>query len=227
MRSLRKGRVACALLAVAAAGLGVASAAGASGTPWITHVPGTTGAAVSTSSSALPQGAFYIYDNLGPGNAYDCCTGWTVAEPGSGNGTAISAMSFTPSSNAQVTQIDLALSNVSGANNATIELAKDNGGGIPGTVLGAWGVVGQPTLGSCCTLATVHTGLIPVGAGRTYWVVAIAGPNGANDTWDAWNWNTTGATGGDFYLNGTWYQYGNPTGAFDVIGCGKVCKVAP
>jgi hypothetical protein len=223
VKSLSKGRVVCAVLAVAVTGLGVASAAGASGTPWITRA--TARGPASTSAASLPTGAFYIYNNLGPGNAYNCCVGWTVGEPGSTVGLATSAMSFTPSSNAQLTQIDLALGHVNGANNATIELAHDNGG-IPGTVIGAWGVAGQPAMGTCCGLSTVHTGLIPVGAGRTYWVVAIAGPNGADDTWDAWNWNTTGATGGDYY-NGTWYQYGNPTGAFDVIGCGKLCKVSP
>ncbi len=226
MKSLTKGRLACTVLVAGLAGLGIASVAGASGTPWITRVPGAAGAPTSTSSPSLPQGAFYIYNNFGPGNAYNCCVGWTVGESGSSVGLAASAMSFTPSSNAQVTQIDLALGHVGGTNNATIELARDNGG-IPGAVIGSWGAAGLPAFGSCCGVTTVHTGtLIPVGAGRTYWVVAIAGPNGSNDTWDAWNWNTTGATGGDYY-NGTWYQYGNSTGAFDVVGCAKLCKVYP
>lgn len=225
MKFWTTGRIACAVLAAVAAGLGVASGAGASGTPWITRTTAPAGARASASTSSVPSGAFVIYSNLGPGNAYACCIGWTVSESGSGPGYFTSAMSFTPSSSAQVTQIDVALGHVSGANNATIELARD-AGGIPGTVLGAWGVAGQPPLGTCCGLTTIHTGLIPVGAGRTYWVVAIAGPNGSDDTEDAWNFNTTGATGGDIY-NGTWFMYGNPTGAFDVIGCGKICKVSP
>jgi hypothetical protein len=225
LKSLTTGRIACAVLAATVAGLGIASAAGASGTPWITRTTAAAGARTSASSPALPSGSFYVYNNFGPGNAYDCCVGWTVSESGSIPGYFTSAMSFTPSSSAQVMQIDLALSSVAGTNNATIQLARD-AGGIPGTVIGTWGVAGQPAVGGCCTVTTVHTGLIPVGAGRTYWVVAIAGPNGSNDTWDAWNWNTTGATGGDIY-NGTWFMYGNPTGAFDVIGCGKICKVAP
>ena len=223
MKSLTTGRIACAVLAAAVAGLGIASAAGATGTPWITRTTAAPGA--RTSAPALPSGAFYIYDNFGPGNAYDCCNGWTVSESGSIPGYFTSAMSFVPSSSAQVTQIDLALGHVTGTDNATIELARDNGGD-PGTVLGSWSVAGQPTFGSCCTVTTVHTGLVPVGAGRTYWVLAIAGPNGSNDTWDAWNFNTTGAVGGAIY-NGTWFHYGNPTGAFDVIGCGKICKVSP
>lgn len=226
MKVLTKGRVACAVLVAIVAGLGVASAAGASGTPWITHVPATGCKAPSTSSPTLSQGAFYIYNNLGAGDTYNSCIGWNVSEPG-GGGSFTSAMSFTPSSSAQVTQIDVALSHISGTNNATIELARDDGGGIPGTVLGSWSVSGQPAFGTCCGLTTVYTGVIPVGAGRTYWVVAIAGPNGANDTDDRWNWNTTGATGGDFYAPPNWYMYGNPTGAFDVIGCGKICKVSP
>jgi hypothetical protein len=77
-------------------------------------------------------------------------------------------------------------------------------------------------------LTTVYTGLIPVRAGRTYWVVATAGPNVSNNTWDAWNFNTTGATSGTIdYYSGTWHtQVGQPSGAFDVIGCGKICKVS-
>ena len=98
VKSFRKGRLACAALAAVAAGFGIASVAGASGTPWITHVPGAAGAPTSTSSPSLPQGAFYIYNNFGPGNAYNCCVGWTVGESGSSVGLATSAMSFTPSS---------------------------------------------------------------------------------------------------------------------------------
>lgn len=212
MKSLTKGRLACAVLVAAVAVLGVASAAAASGTPWI-------------SSPTLPRGAFYIYDNFGPGHSYFCCQGWAVSEP-NGIGSFSSAMSFTPSSSAHVAQIDLALEHVFGTNNATIELARDNGG-IPGSVLGSWSVAGQPDAGTCCKVTAVHTSPIPVNAGQTYWVVAIAGPNPADNTFDVWNWNTTGPTGGDFYDGTIWYQYGDPTGAFDVIGCGKICKAAP
>jgi len=221
VKSLSNGRVACAALAAAVLGLGVASSAGASGTPWITRTTAKASASTSTSPASLAPGFFYVYDNLGPGNAYFCCAGWTVAGPSSSPGLAVSAMSFIPSRDAEVTQIDLALGNAGGFNGALIQLAGDNGG-IPGTALGTWPVHGQPAFGGCCGLTTVHTRAIPVGAGRTYWVVAIAGNS---DTWDAWNDNTTGATGGDFY-DGTWYQYGDATGAFDVIGCGKICRVA-
>lgn len=224
MKACSKGRVACAVLVAAVAGFGVASAAGASGTPWITHTSTAAGAPTSRSATSLPQGAFYIYDNFRPGNAYNSSTGWTVSGSSSGTGQQFtSAMSFTPTSNAQVTQIDLGLTHVSGWNTATVQLARDSGG-IPGTVLGTWTVSGQPSYPSCCGVTTFSTGLIAVGAGRKYWVV-VSAINGS-DTEDAWNWNTTGATGGDFYDGTTWYMYGNPTGAFDVIGCGKVCRVA-
>ena len=139
------------------------------------------------------------------------------------------AMAFTPGSGAFVTKIDLALSHVLGTNNATVQLARDSGG-PPGTVLRSWSVANQPPFLHCCALTQINVSpLIPVAAGKRYWLIAIAGPNVLHTTWDMWNPNTIGQLGpvasNNFGSNG-WILSSNAAGegAFDVIGC-KLCKV--
>ena len=168
-----------------------------------------------------------IFDNLGFGGSYQSGIGWTVSEPASPVTLHKPAMAFTPAADSQITRIDVALGHVSGTNNATIQLARDSGG-LPGTISQSWPVFAQPTFGTCCTLATINLStLIPVGAGKQYWLIAKTGPNVANNTWDAWNLNSVGQdgpvaadTGSGFVSLGT-----DDEGAFDVIGCGKLCKV--
>jgi hypothetical protein len=230
MTSLLNRRIGCVALVAVVAGLGVASAAGAGGASTVSAGAITTTHAVGAISApaappSLPIGAMLLFSNFGPGNGYNCCTGWTVSEPGA-VGLFRPAMAFTPSVNAQVTQIDIALGHVSGTNNATISLAQDNGG-VPGTILRTWPVALQPPFGTCCIVTTVGGSLVPVAAGHKYWVIASAGPNVANNTWDAWNLNSIGQqgptaldTGSGFVLNAN-----HTEGAFDVIGCGKLCKV--
>jgi hypothetical protein len=225
------------LVVAAVAGLSVAAAAGAGTRPAvpkaaITRTTVKPGAA--TTAAALPFGSQMIFNNFGPAlNAYNPGTGWTVSETGSGTGTLWeNANAFTPSVGGQITRIDIALSNYFGTNNATVELVQDNGGLPTGQVLGAWSVAGQAPFGSCCAVTTINTGrLIPVGAGRQYWLVAVPGPNFQNDTWDAWNWTYNNASTGPnmSYEGGVGWidNTGDPSGAFDIVGCGKVCKVYP
>ena len=229
MRFLLKGRIGCVVLAAVVAGLGVASAAGASSkvsAPKFTTTRAAGGVADSAAGSSLVFGSVVIFSNLGPGGSYSCCVGWTVSESASVVGFQRVATPFTPTSGAQVTRIDVALGHLTGTNNATVQLAADNGG-LPGAILRTWLVFGQPALGTCCTLTTVNTGtLVPVGAGRQYWVIVTAGPNVANDTWDAWNWNSVGDSGTFAFDTGSgWALAGATRGAFDVIGCSKLCKV--
>ncbi len=224
-------------LIAAAVGLVFAAApvASASPVPAVSHGAITTatakaGVGASSASSALPTTAATIFNNFGPGNAYDASTGWTVSQPGSSPGLFENANAFTPSAGGQISRIDLALTNVLGANNATVELAQDNGG-LPGAVIRSWSVAGQPPFGGCCTVTTISVSpLIPVGAGKQYWLIAIAGPNVLNNIWDAWGETYNGAsTGPVMSWDGiSWIDNtGSPSGAFDILGCGKLCKVYP
>jgi len=192
----------------------------------VVHVQssGAAGAAFATPNQV-------IFNNLGPGGAYDGGNGWCVNDTAAGGGGCglgpyqKFAGRFT-GDGSRVTQIDLALTHWSGTNNATIELAAD-GGGVPGTVLASWSVANQAPFGSCCVLTTVLASpSIPVGAGRYYWVVAIAGPSITHTGSDVWNW-TYGDPNGPTAFNqgGGWIPYGGPTVGFDVLGCAKLCKV--
>jgi hypothetical protein len=228
-------------LIAAAAGLvfAVAPVASAGRAPAVSHGAITTlgakvgvkaGAGASSASSALPTSAATVFSNFGPGNAYDSGVGWTVSESGSPTGLFVNANGFTPSAGGYVSRIDVALSNVLGTNNATIELAQDSGG-LPGAVIRSWSVAGQPPFGSCCTVTTINVSpLIALGAGHQYWLIASAGPNGLDDTWDAWNWTYDGASTGPAmsWDGNSWIDNtGQPSGAFALYGCGKLCKVYP
>ena len=223
-RQGRKGALAFGVVAVVAVGLGCASAAVAGArrpvaTGPITLLGSTASARPSVAPALGPGGA--IFDNFGTNHAYSCCVGWTVSEPGSVVGTSMAANAFTPTQAAVVTRIEIALSNVLGTNNATIELTSDSGG-LPGTVLESEAVSGQPSFGTCCGFTTVFTASIPVLAGHRYWVGAIAGPNDANDTWDAWTWNSTGQTGPVAFDSGSGWVLDSSSateGAFAVLGC--------
>jgi hypothetical protein len=210
-------------LVLAAAPAGASRGAARPGPAMTTTTPKAGGG----SAPAAPSTLVTIFNNFGPGYAYYCCSGWAVSEPGAG-GPVNSAMPFPSGAGGYVSQIDVALGHVIGANNATIRLARDNGSGLPGTVLRSWSVAGQPNLGTCCTVATIGVSpLVSLQPGKQYWLIAEAGPNGANDTLDGWNFNSVGDNGGGAQDSGSGYVFfpGNPRGAFDVLGCGKLCKV--
>jgi hypothetical protein len=172
---------------------------------WVTMLP------------VLSKGGNTIFDDFGAGDTYYCCEGWTASGPNSPYGTFWAANEFTSSGDYSVTQIDLGIGYVSGTNSATVELTTDNGG-IPGTVLGSWGISGQPSLGAATDVITTIGGIsgVDISAGD-YFLVVLPG---ASDTWDALNWNIIGTTGLDEYNQGTgWVQQpGQTLGAFDVLG---------
>jgi hypothetical protein len=152
-----------------------------------------------------------IFTDLGP--SYDPTEGWTVSGSTSGVFPYDADGTFTSSGSYAVTQIDLGIGNVSGTNGATVELTTDNSG-APGTVLQTWNISSQPDFASTSTTLTIISGItgIDISAG-TYFLVVLPGDS---STWDAWNWNTTGATG----LSGStgYLAAGNTEPAFDVLG---------
>ena len=167
----------------------------------------------------LAPGLVTIYSNLGPaGSEYDCCVGWTVSGARSQVGASIySAMAFTPNANYAVGRIDLAAGNVSGSNGVVVTLTDDQGG-VPGNIIHTWRLTNLTTFGTCCTLEDLQGGSQAVITGGVqYWIVGRALQP---DTWDAWNYNDTGATGtGAQKYNGTWSVFpGSTLGALAVYG---------
>ncbi len=182
------------------------------------------GAAAAPAVSPQLGSNTLFFSSLGPGGSFQA-TGFCVNGPtGPCGGRFDEAASFVPAVSGRVTQIDVGVTHAVGTNAAVVKLAQDNGG-VPGAVLGSWSIANQPTYGAtCCATAISISPSISIGAGRTYWVIAVAG---ASNTDDAFNWNYNGTSGTYAYsTNGTsWTLTGGPPGAFDVIGCSKLCKV--
>lgn len=157
-----------------------------------------------------------IFSSFGPGpTTYDCCDAWNVF-----GGTATpyfqeTAMSFTATSASQLTQIDVALSFISGTNSVVLSLNSDVGG-LPGAVVQSWTLTGLPGFGGCCAIETVTTNMLLSG-GTPYWLVAAPG---AANTEAGWNFNNIGLTGLVAVDNaGPWfYPPHNELAAFDVLG---------
>lgn len=164
-------------------------------------------------------GLVTIYSDLGPaGSEYDCCVGWTVSGAQSPVGANIySAMAFTPNADYSVARIDIAAGYASGPNGVVVTL-NDDQGGVPGNIIHTWRLTNLAAFGTCCTLESLQGGSEAVITGGVqYWIVERAL---RHDTWDAWNYNDTGATGtGAQKYNGTWAAFpGSTLGAFAVYG---------
>ena len=164
--------------------------------------------------SSLPAMADIAYTNLQSGT-YNCCSGWTVGGAGSPVGLVEDAQLFTSAVSGNVTQIDVALGFVAGDNGATISLWS-NAGGAPGANLSGFiNAPPSPAFGSCCGLTTVTLPGTPIVAGQEYFLVIEAD----NVTWDAWNWNDTGAVGQLDQNSGSgWNQFaGSTLGGMDIL----------
>lgn len=126
-----------------------------------------------------------IFSNLGRGTvpAYDCCYLWGITGPAAENGDATAVgLSFRPAKNARLTRVELGLSYLSGTNQVTVSIHED-AGSAPGPVLAQFLVADLPRVQSCCELARVNPGGLPVRAGALYWVTVRAEGN----TLAGWN----------------------------------------
>jgi hypothetical protein len=153
-----------------------------------------------------PKGKKAIIDTLGDPITYDCCEGWTIANPQSEAGTQQwVAYAITPTKNATVSEIVEAIGYVAGGDSVTVALIADNNG-APGAVLAQQTVKNLETFGDCCDVAVAKfkTG-VPVTAGTTYWVGAILPSKKQATTWDAWNFSTVNTNTAPYaYYNGVW-----------------------
>jgi PEP-CTERM motif len=180
------------------------------------------GAAIVAALASVPvaSSADVIYSNLGAGNSYVCCTGETISGPSSFSGFySAQGNGFTSPGTYNVTQIDVALTNASGTNEADVSLWTSVGG-LPGAILGNWIVTNQPYFASTSNTLTTISGItgITLTSGDNYYV--IAAPI-ASDTLDAFNFNNTGALGPIVADSGSGFTGGLCCGviaAFDVLG---------
>lgn len=182
---------------------------------------------VAASLCLLPTAAHantVIFSDLASSSPIYSSGGYSVAGSTSAAGGFVEpAFSFTvAASSYNLTQIDLALSNISGINGSvTVDLV-NNSVDLPGsTVLGSWTFSSLPANGSTNTTLQTQSGItgITLSAGTTYWLEAFV-TNSASNTYDVWNYNDQGDTGTDAENTGTGFLSGGTTtlGAFDVLG---------
>jgi hypothetical protein len=163
---------------------------------------------------SLPAMADIAYTNLQSGS-YNCCAGWTVGGADSLVGLEEDAQLFTSLVSGNVTQVSVALGYVTGENGATVSLWT-NVGGEPGVNLsGLINLPPSPAFGSCCDLTTVAFPGTAIVAGQEYFLVIFAD----DTTWDAWNWNDTGAIGQlDQNSGNGWSQFpGSTLGGMEIL----------
>jgi hypothetical protein len=166
-----------------------------------------------------------FYTNRGPGGTYQCSPlGWNVAGSGSTLGTSYTqAAEFTSQKSGTVSQIDVAVSPVSGVNSFFVALYAASGHSI-GTEIGEWSnlsPVGCPGIVSITGLTGVS-----LTAGTNYFLV-VGPANNSFNIYERWNLNNQGATGTHLYatsgcLNGSgngcsWNSLGTTVlAAFDI-----------
>ena len=171
--------------------------------------------ALALCASSLPAMAGTAYTNI-QDSSYNCCSGWTTSGINSGVGLVEDAQLFTSLVSGNANQITVALGWVTGPNPGTTSISLwTDAGGAPGTDLsGLIQAPASPTFGTCCQFTTVTFAGVPIVAGQQYFVVILAD----NATWDAWNWNDTGAIGQLDQNSGSgWNQFpGNTLGGMAI-----------
>jgi hypothetical protein len=163
--------------------------------------------ALALCASSLPAMAGTAYTNI-QDNSYQCCSGWTIGGSGSPVGLVEDAQLFTSLVSGNANQITVALGFAAGDNGATISLWTDAGGAPGSNLSGFITAPPAPVFGTCCQFTTVTFAGVPITAGQQYFVVIEAD----NTTWDAWNWNDTGAVGQLDQNSGSgWNQFAGET----------------
>jgi hypothetical protein len=163
-----------------------------------------------------------FFNNIGTTeNPYECGginQGWPVAGSGSPLGQSYTqAAKFQSALTGSVSQIDLAVTYISGVPNSFYAALYTDTGGQPGTQLAYF-----PSLtGTMCPKLVTITGIsgLSLTSGQNYWMVV--GPMvPSSPTYELWNYNSVGMTGPELTSNDggiTWTNNGNVTlGAFKI-----------
>jgi hypothetical protein len=168
-----------------------------------------------------------VFDNLGSGGSvYNSSqSSFSAAGAAANNNLLLEpAEFFVPASSYDFTELDIALSYVSGTNSATVDLLSGTPctgcvtGDSPGAILESWNVSNLPSFSTCCTLQTLSgNGTIPLSVGVVYWVEVLPGDT---TTLVQWNANTTGDVG--IFEDNHGFGWGGGTsralGALEVLG---------
>jgi hypothetical protein len=175
---------------------------------------------------ASPALASTIFTDLGSSSpTYDCCHGWAVSGSGATRGTYTSANLFTAVTGGNVSQIDLAVSNVYGLNTFYATIYTDTNNLPDVQVSGAfWDLqtsfAFQRTSDGLVTISGISG--VSLNAGQSYFM--ILGPRNTTDSsWNTLDSNDQSISGLELYsLDGgsNWISNGSSAtlGAFDILG---------
>ncbi len=167
--------------------------------------------------SVLLASTVTIASTFGPGNT-------TLANPNLGIGFGPGfenefADSFTPSATFSLTSISVAVENISGPNQLTVDLA--SGTLQPGSPIESFSLINIPSVFP----GTVETATSSLGpllvAGIRYWIVVSA--SDPDDTFDGWAQGLVPLPGELFLqresaISPDWFSLGGSGGAFSVVG---------
>jgi hypothetical protein len=146
---------------------------------------------VQAQSAVGSQGAqqYTIYNTLGPKNdRFSKQYGIYVKGPKASNGQQWVAQPFLVTHDSIVTEIEVAIVNISGTNAVTLSLNQD-ADGLPGKALHTWNLKDLPSYPECCELDVAKDAPgLKVSKGSQYWVVASTN-KGTEDTDDLWCFN--------------------------------------
>ena len=142
--------------------------------------------AVGLLAGPLAANATVIYSNFGPGDDFDCCTGYTI-----GFGVA-QGVQFTAGSSGLATSADVGMGVSGGPPPETVnfDLYSDSGDNI-GTLLESFSVTVNNPFGTVATSTGAMSGTTMLTAGQKYWLIASS-PSGVNVPW---NLNSIGDVG--------------------------------
>jgi len=195
---------------------GVISFKGSANWAWATR-PSSARRVVNPNPATLVT----IFSNFGDRDRlYEDNVAWDVAGPNSEVQEQWVAMPFTPTFDAQVTQVSIAVEHNTGSPNSfVLSLNADSGGQVPGEAIRTWVVKNAPEFGTCCLLDVAKNSRgLQVSKGTQYWIVAET-----NDSEEAtrmeWDLSPKGIEGNFALNNGHgWYGYTAFTSAFAVYG---------
>lgn len=187
-----------ALAALALAALAASPAAAKTINGVTVNKDGTVSVSKATGVYVAPpphiKGAHVIYSNIArkyPQGLYFCCAGATVAGPSSAlNMQDWAAIQFTPSADATVQEIDVAVQQIAGTPSVNFGLYADDGG-LPGALLMQFQATGFGLTGSCCDLAVGKNRKgVRVKGGTPYWIALTTDSSNA-DAFANWPTNSS------------------------------------
>ena len=166
--------------------------------------------AVSIASAQL-----VAYNNFGPADEYTVGSGATISGVNSPVGAFWSqGYQFNSAETGEISLIRIAIGLVAGTNQFTLDLYADNANTLGG-LLDSWTVNDEMgSFGSNNPVIEIAASGPTLTAGTNYWLVASV----LDDTWAAWNSNSTGAVSMRYINNNgnESYASGSTTGAMAV-----------